>query len=557
MARKLRSNSDYGNTRWATRRALWRALGLTDEDLEKPKIAVVNSSSDLAICYSHLDGIASRMKAAIRAAGAVAFEVRTTAPSDFITSWGHRGGYILSARDLITNDIEAQVEGALLDGMVCLASCDKTPPGQLMAAGRLNIPTIVFCCGYQPSGQYNGHVCDIEDVFATAGGLPFGKVTIDEIKAMGDVAIKGPGVCAGMGTANTLHAACEALGMSLPGSTPVLANSTRMWGFVEQSAKRIVAMVEEDLKPRDILTPEAFENAVMVMLCISGSINSAKHLAAVAQEAGCNVDVYKLYEKYADVIPLLTAVRPNGDRTTEEFEHAGGTRGIMKQLERFMKTGAKTVSGGTLADNLRDFKVIDTEVIRPVERPLGTHPTIVMLRGSLSPETSIVKLSVTEQRNLQLRGPAVVFENAQEAIAGIEGGKVREGQVIVARGLGPKGTPGMGMGSGIVFAVLGAGLAGKVAVVTDGQLSGLTNVGITVAEVAPEAAAGGPIGLVENGDIISIDVAKRFADLEVSEEELAKRRAKLTRWSGTDERGWLAIYRNLVEPVDKGRVLRR
>jgi dihydroxy-acid dehydratase len=180
-----------------------------------------------------------------------------------------------------------------------------------------------------------------------------------------------------------------------------------------------------------------------------------------------------------------------------------------------------------------------------------------MLRGSLSPETSIVKLSVTEQRNLQLRGPAVVFENAQEAIAGIEGGKVREGQVIVARGLGPKGTPGMGMGSGIVFAVLGAGLAGKVAVVTDGQLSGLTNVGITVAEVAPEAAAGGPIGLVENGDIISIDVAKRFADLEVSEEELAKRRAKLTRWSGTDERGWLAIYRNLVEPVDKGRVLRR
>jgi len=227
----------------------------------------------------------------------------------------------------------------------------------------------------------------------------------------------------------------------------------------------------------------------------------------------------------------------------------------MKQLERFMKTGAKTVSGGTLGDNLRDFKVSDPEVIRPVERALGTHPTIVMLRGSLSPETSIVKLSVTERRNLQIRGPAVVFENAQDAISGIEAGNVREGQVIVARGLGPKGTP--GMGSGIVFAVLGAGLAGKVAVVTDGQLSGLTNVGITVAEVAPEAAAGGPIGLVENGDIISIDVARRVADLEVGEDELARRRAKLTRWTSTEERGWLAIYRNLVEPVDKGRVLRR
>ena len=531
--------------------------GLTDEDLEKPKIAVVNSSSDLAICYSHLDGIASRMKSAIRAAGAIAFEVRTTAPADFITSWGHRGGYVLSARDLIVNDIEAQVEGALLDGMVCLASCDKTPPGHLMAAGRLNIPTLVFCCGYQPSGHHNGNICDIEDVFATAGGLPFGKVSIDEIKAMGDVAIKGPGVCAGMGTANTLHAACEALGMSLPGSTPVQANSTRMWSFVEQAAKRIVAMVEEDLKPRDILTPEAFENAVMVMLCISGSINSAKHLAAIAQEAGCDVDVYKTFEKYADIIPLLTAVRPNGHFTTEQFEHAGGTRGIMKQLERFMNTGVKTVTGATLADNLSGFKVSDPEVIRPVERALGTHPTIVMLRGSLSPDTSIVKLSVTEQRNLQIRGPAVVFENAQDAISGIEAGQVSEGQVIVARGLGPRGTPGMGMGSGIVFAVLGAGLAGKVAVVTDGQLSGLTNVGITVAEVAPEAAAGGPIGLVENGDIISIDVAKRFANLEVSEEELAKRRAGLDKWASTDERGWLAIYRNLVEPVSKGRVLRR
>lgn len=557
MTKKLRSNAEYGNTRWATRRALWRALGLTDADMEKPKIAVVNSSSDLAICYSHLDGIAARMKQAIRAAGGIAFEVRTTAPSDFVTSWGHKGGYILSARDLITNDIEAQVEGALLDGMVCLASCDKTPPGQLMAAGRLNIPTLIFCCGYQPSGQYNGHVCDIEDVFATAGGLAFGNVSVDEIKAMGDVAIRGPGVCAGMGTANTLHAACEALGMTLPGSTPILANSERMWEFVEQAGRRIVAMVDEDLKPRDVLTLEAFENAVMVMLCVSGSINSAKHLAAIAQEAGCDVDVYRLYEKYADVIPLLTAIRPNGEATTEAFEAAGGTAGVMKQLAQFMKTGARTVTGKTLGENLASVTVTDEETIRPVTRPLGTHPTIVMLRGSLCPETSIVKLSVTEQRNLQLRGPAIVFETALEAIDAIQAGKVSEGQVIVLRGLGPRGTPGMGMASAVVFAVLGAGLAGKVAVVTDGQLSGLTNVGITVAEVAPEAAAGGPIGLIENGDVIAIDVAKRFANLEVSEDELTKRRARLSKWSTTDERGWLAIYRDLVEPLGKGRVLRR
>jgi len=557
MNRKLRSNSEYGNTRWATRRALWRALGLTDDDMAKPKIAIVNSSSDLAICYSHLDGIAVRMKAAGRAAGAVAFEVRTCAPSDFVTSWGHKGGYILSARDLITNDIEVQVEGALLDGMICLASCDKTPPGQLMAAGRLDIPTLIFCCGYQPSGTHRGHVCDIEDVFATAGGLAFGKVSTDEIKAMGDVAIRGPGVCAGMGTANTMHAACEALGMSLPGSTPILANSARMWEFVKSAGVRIVEMVDEDLKPRDILTAEAFENAVMVMLSISGSINSAKHLAAIAREAECAVDVYRLYEKYGDVIPLLTAVRPNGDRTTEEFEAAGGTRAVMKQLAPFLRGTASTVTGRTLGENLAGFTVMDEEVIRPATRPLGTQPTIVMLRGSLCPQTCIVKLSVTERRNLFFRGPAIGSETALAAIEGIQRGGVAEGQVVVVRGLGPRGTPGMGMASAVVFAVLGAGLAGKVAVVTDGQLSGLTNVGITLAEAQPEAAAGGPIGLVENGDVIAIDIPGRFANLEVSESELARRRAQLSKWDASDERGWLAIYRKLVGPLNKGAILER
>ena len=225
MPRPLRSNLPPTSARWATRRALWRALGLTDADMEKPKIAVVNSSSELAICFSHLDAIAARVKHAIRAAGAIPFEIRTTAPSDFVTITGKKGGYILSARDLITNDIEAQVEGAMLDGMLCLASCDKTVPGQLMAAGRLNIPTLIVCCGYQPSGQYRGQHCDIEDVFAAAGGLSFGEVTAQQMREMGDVAILGPGVCSGMGTANTMHIVSEALGMALPGSTPVMANS--------------------------------------------------------------------------------------------------------------------------------------------------------------------------------------------------------------------------------------------------------------------------------------------------------------------------------------------
>ena len=244
----LRSNFEPGTSRWATRRAQWRALGLTDEDMTKPKIAIVNSSSQLAICFSHLDEIARRARRAVEQAGGVVFEVRTAAPSDFITSAGHRGGYILSSRDLITNDIEVAVEGALLDGMLCLASCDKTAPGQLMAAARLNIPSVIVACGYQPSGTYRGRHCDIEDVFLAAGHVANGKLTVAELTEMSEHAVLGPGVCAGMGTANTMHLACEALGMALPGTTPVRANSEPMWRAVEQAARRVVEMTAEDLR---------------------------------------------------------------------------------------------------------------------------------------------------------------------------------------------------------------------------------------------------------------------------------------------------------------------
>src|ERR1700729_3864963 len=309
-APQLRSNFDVGPSRWPIRRAKWRALGLTDEDMTKPKIAIVNSSSALAICFSHLDEIARRAKRAIEQAGGVAFEVRTAAPSDFITSAGHRGGYILSARDLITNDIEVAVEGALLDGMLCLASCDKTAPGQLMAGARLNIPTIIVACGYQPSGSYRGRHCDIEDVLAAAGHVANGQLDLAELTAMSENAILGPGVCPGVGTANTMHIACEALGMALPGSTPVRANSQPMWDAVEQASARIVEMVLEGLRPRDILTPDAFANAVITILSVSGSINSVKHLQAVAAEAECDADVYRLFERLGARGPPPSAVPP-------------------------------------------------------------------------------------------------------------------------------------------------------------------------------------------------------------------------------------------------------
>jgi dihydroxy-acid dehydratase len=552
----LRSNFDEGTSRWATRRAQWRALGLTDEDMTKPKIAIVNSSSALAICFSHLDEIAKRAKRAIERAGGVAFEVRTAAPSDFITSAGHRGGYILSARDLIVNDIEVAVEGALLDGMLCLASCDKTAPGQLMAAARLNIPTIIAACGYQPSGSYQGRHCDIEDVFLAAGHVANGQVTLPELTEMSENAILGPGVCPGVGTANTMHMACEALGMALPGSTPVRANSTPMWDAVEQASARIVDMVTESLLPRDILTPGAFANAVITILSVSGSINSVKHLQAVAAEAECDVDVYGLFERLADDVPLLTAIRPNGEHSIEQLEDAGGARAVMKQLEGMLHTGAMTVTGHTVGQNLAGVTVADEEIIRPAARPLGRRPTIVLIRGSLAPGGGIVKLAVADDRKLEFAGPAAVYDSPAEALEAVRRGDVTAGEVVVLRGQGPTGSPGMGMASQLVFALDGAALTGKVAVVTDGQLSGLVNKGIVVGEVSPEAAAGGPLALVRRGDRIRIDVVGRVADLDVPAAELEQRRASLGQPPPSGEKGWLRIYQRLVRPLPEGAVLR-
>jgi dihydroxy-acid dehydratase len=557
----LRSNYEPGTSRWATRRAMWLALGLSDEDMVKPKIAIVNSSSQLAICFSHLDEVARRAKRAIELAGGVGFEVRTAAPSDFITSAGHRGGYILSARDLITNDIEVQVEGAQLDGMICLASCDKTAPGQLMAAARLNIPTIIVACGYQASGTYQGRHCDIEDVFLAAGHVANGRLSVGELTEMSENAVLGPGVCAGIGTANTMHLACEALGMALPGSTPVRANSKPMWRAVDEAAARIVEMIGEDLKPRDIMTPAAFRNAVTAILSVSGSINSVKHLQAVAAEAECDADVYGLFERLADDVPLLTAIRPNGETPIEEFEDAGGTRALMKQLESRMATDALTVTGRTVAENLAAATVANAEVIRPPERALGRRPTIVLIRGSLCPDGGIVKLAVADDRRLEFAGPAVVFESLAEALDGVREGRVEAGHVVVLRGLGVTGSPGMGMASQLVFALDGAGLTGQVAVVTDGQLSGLVNKGIVVGEASPEAARGGPLALLTGGDTIRIDVPGRTADLDVPADELARRQEALQAGppaSGGQARevGWLSVYQRLVRPLPEGAVLR-
>ena len=555
---RLRSNFPRGSYLWSVRNAQWQALGLSEADCEKPKIAVVNSSSELASCYSHLDKVAIEVKQAIRDAGAIPFEIRTAAPSDFITGAGARGAYMLGARDLITNDIEVAVEGAQLDGMVLLTSCDKTVPGQLMAAARLNIPSIVVPCGYQASGEYKGHHCDIEEVFIGAMHAVTGAMDVETVIGMSREAIRSPGVCSGMGTANSMHIVCEALGMALPGSAPVAAMSPKMMADVRSAGKRIVEMVQADLKPRDILTDGAFANAVRAVLAVGGSVNCVKHLQAVATEAGSKVDVYAMFENFAAEVPVIAGVRPVGDHTIEAFEAAGGARGVLKQLRPLLDVNVLSVSGKTLGTELDAFEARDLSTIRPMNQPFAKLPAIVVLRGNLCPDTGIVKTGIAERKTRRFTGKAICYDTSDAAVAAIKSGEIKAGHVVVMRGAGAKGGPAMGGGaSRVVFALDGAKLGDSVALLTDGHLSGLVCKGLVVAEISPEAAIGGPLALVVDGDTVTIDLDKRLCDLEISAEAMQTRRDAWKPGKPQFDSGWLQIYRRNVSDTAHGAVLTR
>ncbi|WP_424627829.1 dihydroxy-acid dehydratase [Bradyrhizobium sp. SYSU BS000235] len=550
--RNYRSNFEPGTTRWAIRRAQWRALGLTDEDMTKPKIAVINSSSEISICFSHLDEVAEIVKQGIREAGGLPFEIKTTAPSDFITGAGRGGRYLMPSRDLLVNDIEVAVEGAVLDGMVCLSSCDKTAPAHLMAAARLNVPSILVIGGYQACGRLHNKPVDIEDVFESVGELATGHITTKEIEEMCEIAVLSPGVCAGMGTANTMHIMAEALGMTLPGSAPVAASGLRMRDFAREAGKRIVSLVNEDLRPRDIMTPAAFSNAMAVGLAVSGSINMLRHLQAVASEGGIEANVYELIHELGRKVPLLCAIKPNGSGRIEELEAAGGARAVMKQLEPVLDRGVMTVSGRTVGDNLSNITV-EGGVLGSLEQPVSPGPSVVILRGSLAPQGSIMKLGTGKAASF--RGQCRVFESQEAAMESLARGEIKGGEVIVLRGLGARGGPGVASASWFVAAVNGARLGEEIAVITDGQLSGL-NRGFTIGQVMPEAADGGPIALVRNGDSVSIDVEARSIELEVPQAELDERRAALPPFVNSEKTGWLGLYQDRVQPLTQGGTLK-
>lgn len=555
MHMELRSNFEPGTTRWAVRRAQWKALGMRDEELLKPKIGVINTSNDLSICYSHVDGIAKLVSDAIREAGGIPFEIRTAAPSDFVTTAGKKARYLMPTRDLIVNEIESMVEGAVLDGMICLCSCDKTAPAQMMASVRLDIPAMLLACGYQIGSICgSGEFVDIDDVYEKIGAVANGSMTINQLTDMTNCAIQTPGVCAGLGTANSMHIVSEAIGMTLPGNSPIFSSGSKLKLYAKMAGFNIVDMVKEQRTARKIITKESIENAIMVVLAIGGSVNTVRHLAAIATEAEINMDVVATFEKYADTIKLLTAVRPNGPYRTEDLEAAGGCNAVMKRIERFLHTDCLTVNGKTVEENIKKAVVRRPEVIKDLDNPQNDRPGIAIFRGNLSPHGSIVKLSALPREMEVFEGKAKIFNGEDEAIAAIGRGEICNGDAIVLRNMGPKGGPGTVFACSFVSALNGANLAANIAVITDGELSGL-NRGIVIGQVMPEAAAGGPLAIIKDGETIKIDFINRRLDVEISQEEINKRLAAWQPPKHENVKGYLKQYYELVQPIEQGAVL--
>jgi dihydroxy-acid dehydratase len=423
-----------------------------------------------------------------------------------------------------------------------------------MAAGRLNIPSIVVACGYQLGGNCGGREVDIEEVYKAVGTVSTGSMTVDELESWTKVAIQGPGVCAGLATANSMHIMAEAIGMAAPGTTPIRAGSQKLRDAARAAGSAIIGLVNEGLTPRKIITAAAIRNAIRVAIAIGASVNVVRHLAAIATEAELDIDVVGLFESLGADIPLIAQIKPNGPDRIEDLEAAGGTRAVQARLRERLELSATTVSGRPLGAVLEEPVTINLAVIRTVDEPFRPEPGLVILRGNLAPDGAIMKISAVPGALREFEGPARVFEEEDVALRELGKGGIRPGDVVVLRMMGPVGGPGTVFACSMMAALVGAGLGDRVAVVTDGELSGL-NRGITVGQVMPEAACGGPLAVVREGEIIRIDVEGRRIDLKVN--DLAER---LKGWTPAERElrpGWLAIYSEIVQPIQKGAVLGR
>jgi dihydroxy-acid dehydratase len=551
----LRSDAVKVGFQRAPHRALLKALGLSDEDIKKPFIGVVNSYTNVVPGHVHLQQVAEAVKAGIRSAGGVPFEFNTIGICDGI-AMGHNGmRYSLPSRELIADSVESMVLAHRFDGIVLITTCDKITPGMIMAAARMNIPAIVVTGGPMLSGNYKGKKVGTDSMFEAIGKVAAGKMSEQELKCLEDVACPTCGSCNGLFTANTMACVTEALGMSLPGcATPPAVSAERM-RIAQATGERIVGLVKEDLKPRDIMVSNSFENAIMVDMALGGSTNTVLHVTAIANESGVDLPL-SIFDQLSKRVPHITNMIPSGPYDMQELHQAGGIPAVMKTLEDSLHLDSVTVTGKTVKENIAPAKVTNPEVIRPLDNPVHKEGGIAVLYGNLAKEGSVVKAAGISTNMMVHSGPAKVFDSEEDSMNAILNKEIKEGDVVVIRYEGPKGGPGMREMLSPTASIAGMGLSESVALITDGRFSGATR-GPCIGHVSPEAATGGAIGLVKDGDIIEIDVPNRKLSVKLSDKELTKRTKSWTPKEPAVKTGYLSRYSQLVQPASKGAVLKQ
>ncbi len=520
----MRSDNIKKGVEKSPHRALLKATGLTDSEIAKPLIAVVNSWNEIVPGHVHLKTIGEKVKEGVRSAGGTPIEFNTIGICDGI-AMGHIGMKMsLPSRDLIADSVELMVQAHQFDGMVLISSCDKIVPGHLIAAARLNIPSIVVTGGPMMPGFFKGNPVDVISVFEAVGAYQNNLISLDELKELEDSACPGPGSCAGCFTANTMACLTETLGLSLPGCGTAHAIQAKKLRIAYESGVRAVNLVRENLKPSDILTREAFENAIRVDMAIGGSTNTTIHLPAIAEELNIKIEIDE-FDYFGRTTPHLVNLRPGGPYTMWDMEKAGGVPALLKQLKSLLNLNTIGVTGKKLKDIIDDFKIIDENIIRPLRNPYHREGGIAVLKGSLAPQGAVVKQTAVSSESMVHIGPAKVFNSEEEATEAICGGEIKPKDVVVIRYEGVIGGPGMREMLSPTANLMGRGMDKEVSLITDGRFSGGTR-GLCIGHVSPEAALGGPISLVENGDLIKIDIPNRRLDLLVEEGELMNRKSK-------------------------------
>ncbi|MCL2111651.1 MAG: dihydroxy-acid dehydratase [Clostridiales bacterium] len=540
----------------ASTRSLFYGMGYTRAEMEKPLVGVVNSQNDIVPGHMLLDRIASAVRDGVLMSGGTPLEFPAIAICDGI-AMGHDGmKFPLASRELICDSVEAMAMAHQLDALVLIPNCDKIVPGMLMAAARLNIPAILISGGPMRAGRLeDGRSLDFNSIMEAIGAHRAGKLNDDELEGIAVESCPGCGSCAGMFTANSMNCLTEALGMGLPYNGTALCDTGERIRMAKTAGIKIMELLKNNLRPRDIMTDKAFQNAITVDMAMAGSTNTVLHLPAIAHEAGLKLELPD-FDKASARTPYLAKISPSGDHHMEDLHNAGGIPAVMKELSKkgLIATDTPTVTGGTIGENIAHAKVTDTEVIRPIENPYRDKGGLAILYGNLATDGAVVKESAVAPEMLRHSGPAVVFDSEDEAITAILGKKINKGDVIVIRYEGPKGGPGMREMLGPTSTIAGMGMDKDVALLTDGRFSGASR-GASIGHISPEALAGGTIALIKDGDIIDIDIPGRSLSVRLTDDELEARRTALKHPEPRVKTGYLARYARLVTSANTGAVL--